>query len=217
MALPWAARRRLLERVLGYELAASSHMGLAWIAPHQLVLGPDTSIGHGTVCRNIGCLELGRSTVIGSFNWITGTPPESTNSPGYFSFSHQLDRYPRLLVGEHSSVTSRHVIDCTNEVSIGRFSVVAGYHTLILTHSVDLEHARQASEPVQIGNFCFVGSRCTLLPGSALPDYSVLGAGSLLNKSYEEPYVLYAGSPARPVKSLPPQSAYFMRKTGHIS
>jgi len=181
------------------------------------VLGPDTAIGHGTVCRNIGCLELGRSTVIGSFNWITGTPPESTNSPGYFSFSHQLDRYPRLLVGEHSSVTSRHVIDCTNEVSIGRFSVVAGYHTLILTHSVDLEHARQASEPVQIGNFCFVGSRCTLLPGSALPDYSVLGAGSLLNKSYEEPYVLYAGSPARPVKSLPPQSAYFMRKTGHIS
>ncbi len=55
-----------------------------------------------------------------------------------------------------------------------------------------------------------------LLVGSALPDYSVLGAKSLLNRAQTERYFLYGGVPAKPFKALPETHGYFLRKTGFV-
>jgi acetyltransferase-like isoleucine patch superfamily enzyme len=107
-------------------------------------------------------------------------------------------------------------VDCTNRVSIGAFSVFAGFRSQILTHSVDLENSRQSSAPIVIGDYCFTGTDCVLLGGSVLPHHSVLGAKSLLNKEQTEPYSLYAGVPARAVKTLSPDLKFFSRKTGII-
>jgi hypothetical protein len=49
-----------------------------------------------------------------------------------------------------------------------------------------------------------------------LPDYSVLGASSMLNKEYSEPYFLYAGNPAKAIKPLPKDTAYFNRSAGFV-
>jgi carbonic anhydrase/acetyltransferase-like protein (isoleucine patch superfamily) len=62
----------------------------------------------------------------------------------------------------------------------------------------------------------FVGAAFVLLPGASLPDYSVLGAIALLNKHYTEPYYLYAGNPAGPVKQLSPDQKYFTHKSGYV-
>jgi hypothetical protein len=51
------------------------------------------------------------------------------------------------------------------------------------SHSIDLHECRQSSKPFAIGEYCFVGTGCVILAGSELPDYSVLGASSLLNRS----------------------------------
>ena len=85
-----------------------------------------------------------------------------------------------------------------------------------MTHSIDLQLARQHSEPITVGAYCFVGTDCVLLGGAALPDRSVLGAKSLLNKPYTEPGQLYGGVPARPVAALPADAAYFSREAGFI-
>jgi acetyltransferase-like isoleucine patch superfamily enzyme len=55
-----------------------------------------------------------------------------------------------------------------------------------------------------------------VLGGSNLPDYSVLSACSLLNKSFDEPYMLYGGVPAKPIKSIPKEAGYFTRQIGFI-
>jgi hypothetical protein len=55
-----------------------------------------------------------------------------------------------------------------------------------------------------------------VLPGAYLPDYSVTSAMSLLNKRLTEPYRLYGGVPAEPLKALPPDSAYFERSCGFV-
>ena len=49
-----------------------------------------------------------------------------------------------------------------------------------------------------------------------LPDYSVLGAGAVLNKKYDERYKLYAGVPARPVKDIDRNAKYFDRLSGFV-
>ena len=117
---------------------------------------------------------------------------------------------------EHSAITNRHIIDCTNAVHIGKFSTVAGFRSQILTHSIDLEACRQSSAPVTIGDYCFVGTDCVLLGGSSLPNYSILGAKSLLNTSQQQEYYLYAGVPAKPVKELDRDFGYFSRTTGFV-
>jgi carbonic anhydrase/acetyltransferase-like protein (isoleucine patch superfamily) len=69
---------------------------------------------------------------------------------------------------------------------------------------------------VRVGDYCFVGTNCVLLGGSALPDFCVLGAKSLLNKSLTESYYLYGGVPARPIEKLSPDCEYFRRATGFV-
>ena len=73
-----------------------------------------------------------------------------------------------------------------------------------------------AQEPIRIGAYCLVGTRVTILGGAQLPDQSVLGAGSVLNKAHATTHTLYAGQPAVPVKTLSANAEYFQRKTGYI-
>jgi acetyltransferase-like isoleucine patch superfamily enzyme len=154
---------------------------------------------------------MGEKSRIGNLNQITGFPQGDTSY-----FSADRERRPELILGCHAAVTERHIIDCTNSVRIGEFATLAGSASQILTHSLDLYRCRQESKAVVIGDYCFVGTGCILLSGSALPSYSVLGAGSLLTKEFSETHFLYAGSPAKPVKALPRDTGYFLRETGAV-
>jgi acetyltransferase-like isoleucine patch superfamily enzyme len=209
--LPWAIRRRVLIACLGYELHPTSRIGFSWVYPRKLVLEEHAQIGHLTVCKSLEFVHLKAHATVGRGNWISGFPK------GGKHFTHQTEREPQLILGEHAAITHRHIIDCTHSVEIGRFSTVAGYRTQILTHSIDLAESRQHSMPVKVGEYCFVGTQCVLLGGAVLPSYSVLGANSLLREGFDQAYALYAGSPARQIKELPKDLLYFVRPTGFVS
>ena len=189
----------------------TSRIGIAWVFPKQLILNKQARIGHLTVCKGLNLLQLGQHATIGRLNWITATPSKSK-----IHFSHQKDRRPELILSDHSAITNRHLIDCTNSVIIGKFSTIAGFYSQVITHSIDLEHCIQSSSPIKIGDYCFIGTNSVLLGGCALPSYSVLGAKSLLNKHYSESYYLYMGVPAKPEKSLSSQLSYFLRSRGYV-
>ncbi len=209
--LPWPLRRAVLRRLLGYEIADTSRIGLSWIYPKKLILKEGARIGHLTICKDIDLLEVGESASIGNLDWITGYP---SDAPGHFE--HQSDRRPELVLSRHSAITNRHFIDCTERVHIGAFASVAGFASQLLTHSINLEKSRQEAYPISIGDYCFVSTNCVLLGGSSLPAYSVLGAKSLLNRAYAESYFLYGGVPAKAIKALPETYQYFQRKSGYV-
>ncbi len=212
LLMPWALRRRLLVTVFGYAIHPTAFIGRSWIMPKHLVMGESALIHHFTVCRHIDLLEMGDHAVIGRGNWITGYPSDQTRH-----YAIQADRFPALILGSHSAITCRHLIDCTNTITVGRFSTVAGYQSQLMTHSVDVEESIQTSTPIAIGDYCFLGTNCVVLGGASLPSHSVLGAKGLLNKAYSTPYRLYAGVPAVPVKELDAESTkYFVRKVGFI-
>jgi len=210
--LPWALRRRLLVIAFGYKIHPTSRIGFAWVMPERLVMDSYSKIGTLTVCKGLRLLHLKQNASIGRANWISGFP-----AGRHDHFAHQHDRQPDLIVGEHSAITNRHLIDCTSKIIIGAFSTFAGFRSQILTHSIDLENCRQSSAPITVGDFTFIGTDCVLLGGSTLPDHSVLGAKSLLNKRYSEPFWLYAGNPARPVKRLAENMEYFTRQAGFVA
>jgi len=209
--LPWPLKRFLLRKLYGFELHPTSRIGLAWVFPAKLAMAEGSCIGHLTVCKGMELVALGKHATIGRLNWISAYP---LNRPPHFA--HMPARKPHLTVGEHSAITHRHIIDCTDEVIVGSHATIAGFRSQILTHSIDLSECRQHAKPVRIGSYTFVGTACTILGGSVVPDYSVVAANALVNKAHEERYRLYAGVPAKPVSQLDPNMKYFSRTTGYV-
>jgi acetyltransferase-like isoleucine patch superfamily enzyme len=209
--LPWNLRRSFLEKQFGFSIHPTCRIGLAWIFPRQLVMEEGSRIGHLTLCKNIDLLHLGAHAVVGQLNWITGFPTGPSRH-----FAHQPDRRPELIVERHAGISSRHLIDCTARVRIGAFATIGGFRSQLLTHSIDFAAGRQTAEPIEIGEYSFTGTNSVMLGGSVLPHHSVLGAQSLLNKKWDEPYRLYAGVPAKPVKELSPELEYFRRAEGFV-
>ena len=172
----------------------------------------NATISHFTVIKELEELYLGKNAFIGKGNWITGYQDNGQRK----HYNSQNYRKSKLIVGQHSAITSRHIIDCTNFVLIGSFSTIGGYSSQILTHSIDIEKCIQWSEPVEIGDYCFVGTNSVILGGSSLQSFSVLGAKSLLNRSFGQKYLLLAGVPAKLKRHLPPSYRYFNRMEGHV-
>jgi acetyltransferase-like isoleucine patch superfamily enzyme len=211
LLLPWELRRSFLEKQFGYSIHPSSRIGFAWIFPRRLVMEEGSRIGDLTLCKNIDLLHLGAHAVVGQLNWITGFPSGPSRH-----FAHLPDRQPELIVETHAGISSRHFIDCTARIRIGAFATIGGFRSQLLTHTIDLAAGRQTAEPIDIGEYSFTGTNSVMLGGSALPHHSVLGAQSLLNKKWDEPYRLYAGVPAKPVKELSPEMEYFRRVEGFV-
>lgn len=177
----------------------------------EVILEEGSRIGHLNLFKGIDLLHLSAHAMIGKLNWITGFPTGS--SP---HFAHQPERQPSLFLGTHAAISNRHLLDCTARVVIGAYTTFAGFRSQILTHSVDLEHSRQSSAPLEIGEYSFVGTDCVLLGGASLPRRSILAAKSLLNKKFTEELTLYGGVPAKPIKPVPATWEYFHRSAGFI-
>lgn len=210
--LPWCLRRLILVYFWKYEIHPSARIGYSFVYPKRLVMKEGSRIDHFTMAIHLDHIEIGRNSKIGRSNWITGFPTGGRSK----HFLHQVSRKSELIIGEESAITKGHHIDCTNQIHIGSFVTIAGYKTQILTHSIDIVEGRQDSKPVVIGDYCFVGTSCILLGGAALPDFSVLAAGSMLAKKYENSHTIYGGVPARAVKTVPVDCRYFTRKSGFV-
>ncbi len=59
-----------------------------------------------------------------------------------------------------------------------------------------------APSPIILGKKCWIGMNSVILPGVTLGDHTVVGAGSIVTKSFEKGYCVIAGNPARIIKQL---------------
>ena len=210
--LPWFIRRKALQTWFGFKIHPSARIGLSWIYPRQLIMEAGTSIDHFTIAINLDRIEMKQRAIIGRGNWITGFPLDKKS----LHFEHQSERHPELIMEDSSAITKNHHLDCTDRIIIGRFTTIAGYQSQFLTHSIDLVNNRQDSAPISIGEYSFVGTNVVVLGGSRLPSRSVLGAKSLLNKSYSDEWSLYGGVPAKRLIEIPRDAKYFTRQDGFV-
>lgn len=60
--------------------------------------------------------------------------------------------------------------------------------------------AHEAGRDVSIGKNCWVGMNAVILPGVALGNRTVVAAGAVVTKSFNDGYVVIAGVPAKIIK-----------------
>lgn len=211
MFMPWAVKRQMLQKLLGYRLHATARIEFAYVNVGYLEMAEGSRICRFSICKNVDRIVLKESAKIGRYNQVTCIPSKNKRH-----FVHIENRSTSLTIGCHSTTTMFHLLDCNQAITIGDFSTIAGYGSQLLTHSIDIRMGRQDAEPITIGDYCFVGTNCVIIGGANLPDRSVLGAKSMLNKSWTDESMVYGGVPARPVSSIPEDAAYMNRKVGHV-
>lgn len=112
-----------------------------------------------------------------------------------------------LTIGDNTLITRRLHVDLGAPVRIGNY-VRIGHDVSILTvnHAVGTRDFRAGPRffgEITIEDGCWIGSRCTLLPGVVIGSGAIVAAGAVVSRSVP-PDTLVAGVPARVIRELPP-------------
>lgn len=89
------------------------------------------------------------------------------------------------------------------KIKIGKGTYIAP-NVGIITSNHDLKELNLPSDvrDVTIGESCWIGMNSVVLPGVHLGDHTVVGAGSIVTKSYPDGYCVIAGNPARMIRRI---------------
>jgi dTDP-4-amino-4,6-dideoxy-D-glucose acyltransferase len=99
-----------------------------------------------------------------------------------------------LKMGNFTNIATGSKIICTSDTFTGE--------GLIGSQDVPMKFRKIKSDPIIFENFANIGANTVILPGVTLAEGSVIGASSIVTKS-TEPWTIYIGSPARPIKIRP--------------
>jgi acetyltransferase-like isoleucine patch superfamily enzyme len=151
----------------------------------KISVGRGGRIGFGNVLRGGDEIRLGDYATVLRFNVLNSIPDNDCEGP----------TDPRLTLAEGAYVVSGHRLDFTDRISLGKNVIVAGRNSSLWTHN------RQATAPIDIGDFCYLGSEVRIAPGSALGRRSILGMGAVLAGKSDGGQVL-GGVPAKPIRAV---------------
>jgi carbonic anhydrase/acetyltransferase-like protein (isoleucine patch superfamily) len=204
--LPNCVKRPLLRLLFGYRLGPRVRIGLSVLDARRVDLAEGTRIGHFSVITRVGRFETGRNARVGILNVIRGGEHVTLGDYSEVMRLNVLNAIPDhdcttapqsvLEVGAGTVITSGHRIDFTDRVTLGRNVIIGGRNSSLWTHN------RQETAPIEVGDFCYLGSEVRLAPGAKLPDECILGIGSVLTGEVAEPRSLVAGVPAKVVRPL---------------
>lgn len=147
--------------------------------------------------------EYNREPRIELLRELLGTCPESiTIEPDF-----KCDYGAHIHLGENFYANFDLVILDVCEVRIGKNCLIGpkvGIYTA--GHPVDLETRRSGAEfgtPVTLGDDVWIGGHSVIIPGVVLGNNVIVGAGSVVTKSFPDNSVI-AGVPARLLRTLEP-------------
>jgi carbonic anhydrase/acetyltransferase-like protein (isoleucine patch superfamily) len=204
--LPGFVKRPLYRSLFGYRIGRGVRIGLVILDADSVELGEGTEIGHLNLITRVGSFITGKSVRIGPLNIIRGGERVRLGDYAEVMRLNVLNAIPdhdcttspasRLEIGRGAVVVSGHRIDFTDQVTIGQNVIIGGRNSSLWTHN------RQSTAPIEIGDFCYLGSEVRLAPGARLAERSILGLGSVLAGAIDTPGSLVGGVPARIIRPL---------------
>jgi UDP-3-O-[3-hydroxymyristoyl] glucosamine N-acyltransferase len=189
----------------GWAIGSEVHIGpcLIYMMGH-VEIGDGAAIGAFNVVKDLAVLTLKEHAVIGHWNWVTASRPL-----GAAGASCVLD------VGAHSAVTSRHYVDCSGGIRIGKHTTIAGVRSTLLTHGISWKSSAQTFSPIEIGDYCLISSNVQISPGTVVGSRVVVGMGATIAGRIVD-QGLYIQSRATLVK-WDLDGEYFRREEGHVA
>lgn len=122
-------------------------------------------------------------------------------------FTTTVRRPERVLLGRSTfpGDSPNCYIQAINGIEVGDGTNVGPGVGLISANHHPLHNDRYVKgPPIRLGRHCWVGMNAVILPGVELGDYTVVGAGAIVTRSFPEGHCVLAGNPARVVRRLDP-------------
>jgi acetyltransferase-like isoleucine patch superfamily enzyme len=137
---------------------------------------------------------VGNDVMIGKNAWFQITPIGNIQ--------------PRITVGDGTHIGRNFMISAAQNISIGQKCLISHNVTIVdHDHVVDnpdispMDSGLTKPEEITIADDCFIGAHSFILKGVHLGTHCVVGANSVVTKSFPA-YTMVAGSPARLIKKL---------------
>lgn len=142
---------------------------------NRIVIGEDFVINYNTNAGsvNICAKDSGNQILIGDYAHIRGEA-ELVCMEG-----------TKLIIGKNFGMSSETIIRTGDGHRI--FDLTSGIRT-------------NTAEDIIIGNDCWVARRAVILKGCSLNDFTILGTGALVTKSFAEKNIILGGNPAKIIK-----------------
>jgi acetyltransferase-like isoleucine patch superfamily enzyme len=105
-----------------------------------------------------------------------------------------------------------------NKIYIGDHTFIAP-NVGIMSGNHDFSDLRlqTTNTPITIGSYCWLGMNVMVLPEVVLGDFTIVGAGAVVTRSFEEGYCVIGGNPAKIIRKLDKASCLrFEEKTAYI-
>lgn len=115
---------------------------------------------------------------------------------------HLAGDITKFRIGSHSHLKTNTFIECSGGVTIGDYlhsarglTIFSTRHNWKNTTTIPYDPI-STSAPVTIGNFVWIGSNVTILPGSTIGNGVIIGAGSVIRGEIQDGAVVI-GNPAQ--------------------
>lgn len=186
--LPQRLKKLVYRKIFGWRIGQGVKIGFSYLDAEHVVLGDQVCIGHFNIVRHLKYMRIGDGSYIANYNQ-------------FFGGRYQDAKWSRkLVIGNNVQIMSRHFIDVAGDITIGNSTTIGGRDTQLWSHTLDFKNPDSPSlEPLNItvGDHVYIGARATLI-GCGIPDLAVVGAGSVVTKTFPAATCrqLIAGNPA---------------------
>jgi len=104
-----------------------------------------------------------------------------------------------IKIGEGSIVGDHIFLDGRAKLTIGNHVDIAS-HVLIYNseHDIEAEDFSAREEPVEIGDYVFIGPRAIILPGVKVGKGAIIAAGAVVSKDVPD-FMIVGGVPAKTI------------------
>ena len=88
------------------------------------------------------------------------------------------------------------------KIYIGDYTQLAANVGIISSNHDLYNTSKHVESTVRIGKYCWVGMNSVILPNVELGDFTIVGAGAVVTKSFKDGYCVIGGNPAKVIKLL---------------
>lgn len=95
-------------------------------------------------------------------------------------------------------------IQAIGTIEIGDYTRISANVGIISANHDVHNLAEHRPSKIVIGRYCWLSMGCIVLPNVTLGDFTIVGAGAVVTKSFPQGYCVIAGNPAQVIRELDP-------------